>query len=428
MLKHFLFALVVGVACGFASVILCILVGWAYDCFNSFTWLVWLLPAVGILELALYKALRLPLDMTTGTLIGDMAENKRISYALAPGILAATCMSVFCGASVGKEAGALQIGASLGSLISRPFNIRSIYKTEKNDEMNNYAAGCGMAACFSALFFAPLGSCMLVLELVRFRRPLARHFISMVFACSVAYVIASLIGIGDIIPEVALPAFSWQIAVQCVIVGVAAAIFGTVLGWGIGFAQAVTKGISNNIAKRIAGRFDKRMDRRSTSRKNAQSVKCYAIWVCAGGIIFATLVTAFGWGAFTGTGGDTLTQALQGHFTETGFLVKMLLTFVCLGFWLKGGEIMPSFCIGGLMGAACSSLAGYDPLFGAAIGVLAFFAAFSRCPLGAFLMGCEIFGWAATPFLAISVAVAFALGKLFLHLLRKVMHSLPKFH
>lgn len=38
----------------------------------------------------------------------------------------------------------------------------------------------------------------------------------------------------------------------------------------------------------------------------------------------------------------------------------------------------------------------------------AFFAAAGRCPLTALLMGAEIFGWLALPFLLIAVAAAYA--------------------
>ncbi len=44
-----------------------------------------------------------------------------------------------------------------------------------------------------------------------------------------------------------------------------------------------------------------------------------------------------------------------------------LLTFICLGFWFKGGEIMPSLCIGGLLGGACFAMTGSSPQMGVAV-------------------------------------------------------------
>lgn len=57
-----------------------------------------------------------------------------------------------------------------------------------------YAASCGMAACFAALFFAPLGSTAFVIELSRYDRSVWRHAPFMLLACFVAFGLASIIG------------------------------------------------------------------------------------------------------------------------------------------------------------------------------------------------------------------------------------------
>ncbi len=381
-IKHLLFAVVVGVVCGLASVVLCLCVGWSYDLFKDFKWLIWALPVFGVFELALYKWWKLRPDMTTHRVIMHMRDNKPVSYFLAPGILLGTCMTILGGGSVGKEAGALQMGASLGSLVSRPFKLRSIYRRNYDEKLNDAVAATGMAACFSALFFAPLGSCMFVLELMRFKKSVTRHFVSMLVACFVAFFIASTIGIGDIITKVAFPLIDWRVVGQCVVIGVAAAIFGTIFDSVIHWIHDLTWRLSKN----------------------------YFLWVIVGGLLFAAIITIFNLDYLTGSGGDTLNRVLNGRFGAWDFLIKAILTAICLGFWFKGGEIMPSFCIGGLLGASCSYLSGGDAVFGAAVGVVSFFAAFSRCPLAAFLMGCEIFGWQGALFFVIGIVVAYMFG------------------
>lgn len=380
--KHGLFALVVGVISAIASIVLCLMVGWSYDLFSAATWLVWLLPVFGVVSLLLYKWWQLRLDLTTHRVIQQMRDNKAISPLLAPGILLGTCLSILGGGSVGKEAGALQIGASLGTLVSRPFKLHSIYKSNADESMDGYVAATGMAATFSALFFAPLGSCMFVLELTRFHKNITKHMVTILVACFVAWGIASIFGIGDVIDKVAVPDMAWTVVGQCVVIGVAAALVGTLFDSGIHWLHDLTWRISRN----------------------------YFVWVIVGGLLFAVLVTFCGWGHFTGSGGNILEDALHGRFGAWDFAIKALLTLICLGFWFKGGEIMPSFCIGGLLGASCSFLTGGDPAFGAAVGVMGFFAAFSRCPLAAFLMGCEIFGWMCAPYLAIAIFVAYMFG------------------
>lgn len=420
VLRHGVFVVAVGVVGAAASVVLCLVVGWAYDLVCAHGWLLYLLPIFAVASLLLYRALRLPLDTTTHTVINDICADRPISPALAPGILLGTAVSILGGASVGKEAAALHMGASLGDLVARPLNLRpmtGVWKGESHADgaggadggdgavgsagaskgaaggagsgggasggVHAYAASCGMAACFAALFFAPLGSTAFVIELSRYDRSVWRHAPFMLLACFVAFGLASIIGIGDVIPKVPLPALSWPVVGQCVVIAVACALVGTVCIQIIDGAQRLTKRISQN----------------------------YYLWAALGGVLMAVLVTLFDWRGFEGTGANLLSDALAGRAGGWTFAVKALLTIVCLGLWLRGGEIMPTFTVGALLGASCTVMTQGDPAFSAAVGLVAFFAAMSRCPVTAFLMGCEIFGWAGAPAFALAVAVSFSLGR-----------------
>lgn len=121
VLRHGVFVVAVGVVGAAASVVLCLVVGWAYDLVCAHGWLLYLLPIFAVASLLLYRALKLPLDITTHTVINDICADRPISPALAPGILLGTAVSILGGASVGKEAAALHMGASLGDLVARPF-------------------------------------------------------------------------------------------------------------------------------------------------------------------------------------------------------------------------------------------------------------------------------------------------------------------
>lgn len=416
VLRHGVFAVAVGVVGAAASVVLCLVVGWAYDLVCAHGWLLYLLPIFAVASLLLYRALKLPLGTTTHTVINDICADRPISPALAPGILLGTALSILGGASVGKEAAALHMGASLGDLVARPLKLRPLTGVWKGGSradgaggtsggdgavgsasasggagngggasggVHAYAASCGMAACFAALFFAPLGSTAFVIELSRYDRSVWRHAPFMLLACFVAFGLASIIGIGDVIPKVPLPALSWPVVGQCVVIAVACALVGTVYIQIIDGAQRLTKRISQN----------------------------YYLWAALGGVLMAVLVTLFDWRGFEGTGANLLSDALAGRAGGWTFAVKALLTIVCLGLWLRGGEIMPTFTVGALLGASCTVMTQGDPAFSAAVGLVAFFAAMSRCPVTAFLMGCEIFGWAAAPAFALAVAVSFSLGR-----------------
>lgn len=388
VLRHGAFAVVIGVVGAIASIVLCLLVGLAYDLLLDHRWFLYLLPLLGVASLVLYHRLGLALDTTTHTVVNHIRTDRPISPWLAPGILIGTALSVLGGASVGKEAGALHMGASLGDTVARPFKLRPVFRSDQAADpahdkgMRSYAAATGMAATFAALFFAPLGSAAFVVELTRYKREVTRHLPTMLLACFVAFLIARAIGIGDVIPAVEFPALSWPLVGQCLAVAVVCAVGGTLYIKAIEGLQNATKRLSRN----------------------------YYLWAALAGVLMIALVSLFGWESFEGTGANQLSLALAGKQESWAFAVKGLLTVVCLGLWLRGGEIMPTFTVGALLGASCTVMTGGDPGPSAAIGLVAFFAAMSRCPLAAFLMGCEIFGWYAAPLFALAVAVSSSLG------------------
>lgn len=379
--RHCLFALVVGVAGAAGSIVLCLVVDAADRFALSHRFVLFALPVLGVLGLLLYKALKIPAHESTDDVVRTFRENRPVSAKLAPGILAGTALTVLGGGSVGKEAGALQMGASLGELVSRPFGLRALHR-ESRARLNGYAAACGMASCFSALFFSPLGATMFVLELSRFDRTVVHRLPTMLVGAFIGCAIARAAGIGDVIPAVAVPEVSVELLGGCVLVGLACGVAGTAFSWGI-------KGAKRLLRSRVGNPY---------------------LAVFAGGALFAALVFAFGWFGYMGTGDALMGRALAGDVAGWDFAVKLLLTVVALGFGFKGGEIMPMFCIGSLLGCALGAAVGLDAPLLAAAGLAGFFSAASRCPLAAFLIGCEVFGWLAAPYLVVAVAVAFLCG------------------
>lgn len=379
LVRHTACALVVGAAGAAASIVLTLTVDLAGTLSRRFPWLLLVLPALGLASVGLYKLLRLPMNLATDGVIERFRANERIPGGVAPGILGGTFLTVLGGGSVGMEAGALQMGASVGSMIGRPFKLAPVWRRGRAIP-NGYPAALGMTAAFSALFFAPLGSCMLVLELARFDRAVARHVPTMLVAAFVAFAIARPIGIGDLIPTVALPALSWASVAQCLLVGLCCAVGGALFASGL---RALRHATRHRVGRPLVA-------------------------AAAGGLLFAGLVLAFGWQAFEGTGVGFLRGALAGHAAPGDFAVKGALTVLVLGFGYKGGEIMPMFTVGALLGCALGLATGQPAGFSAALGMAAFFAAASRCPLAAVLMGAEIFGWLALPYLLIAVAAAYA--------------------
>ena len=125
------------------------------------------------------------------------------------------------------------------------------------------------------------------------------------------------------------------------------------------------------------------------------------------GIGITILVVAFGLQSFEGGGMNLLKQAASGSIGTWDFAIKAGLVFLALGSGFKGGEIMPTLVIGGLLGCSLGQLINVDPAFATAIGVMTFFAGMTRCPIAAFFLGFEVFGVEIIPFLAVSLIFAY---------------------
>ena len=112
---------------------------------------------------------------------------------------------------------------------------------------------------------------------------------------------------------------------------------------------------------------------------------------------------------FNGAGMDMALKAVGGEADWYSFLMKMLFTAVTLSAGFKGGEIVPTFCIGATFGCVLGSLLGLDPGIAAALGIN-FFANLlidATWDYGIFLGATLIYGFLARGF---SLGIAFFWG------------------
>ena len=106
--------------------------------------------------------------------------------------------------------------------------------------------------------------------------------------------------------------------------------------------------------------------------------------------------------SYCGTGSTQITQALAGGSLDAwAFAAKALLTLCCLGWSLKGGEVMPALCIGACLGSAVAAVCGADPAAFAALGMVGVFSACSLSPLASLALGVEAFGAGLAPCIAV---------------------------
>ena len=112
-LKWLLIALVTGAVGGAVGSMFHVSVQWAAQLRAVYPWLLWLLPAGGILITAMYRLSRME-NENTNAIIDSIHFGDDVPLLLVPCIYFATVITHLFGGSAGREGAALQIGGSLG--------------------------------------------------------------------------------------------------------------------------------------------------------------------------------------------------------------------------------------------------------------------------------------------------------------------------
>ena len=87
-----------------------------------------------------------------------------------------------------------------------------------------------------------------------------------------------------------------------------------------------------------------------------------------------------------------LSSAFDGNVSYLAFIIKLMLTTLCLGAGYQGGEVTPLFVIGATLGATLSNILGLPFAFSAALGLVGVFSGATNAPIACFMMYLELFG------------------------------------
>lgn len=350
-------------------------------------WLVWLLPAAGLLIVFLYRASGVKKSQGTNLVLLAVRSPEPVPFKMAPLIFISTVLTHLFGGSAGREGAALQMGGSLG------FSLGRLFRLDEKDL--HIMTMCGMSAAFSALFGTPLAAAVFAMEVVS----VGVMYYAALVPCTVASLIASCIAhwfgilleayriIG--IPAVA-PLPMLKVALLAALCAVVSILFCTVL--------------------------------RKTGRLCKKVTNPY-LRAVLGGLAVAILTLVFGTD-YLGTGMDGIAAALHGTAKPEAFLIKLLFTALTLGVGFKGGEIVPGLFVGAAFGCTMAGLVGLNPAFGAALGMLAVFCGVTNCPLTTLVLGVELFGAQGAAFYLLASAVSYMLsGYTGLYSKQKILYS-----
>ena len=321
------------------------------------TWLVLLLPFAGLLSVGLYRVFKMTGNRGTNEIIDAILENGHVNPLITPVIFLASSITHLFGGSAGREGAALQLGGSTASLVAKLLNMKEKART--------VLIMSGMSAVFAGLFGTPLTACLFTMEFAA----VGKIFTPALLPCYLSAYTASRVSLcfgvhpeGYLLENVLeiTPDVSWRLLVLAVLIGLLGIVMVTV------FHQA-----EHQAKKWIPNAW---------------------VRIAAGGAVVTVLTLLVGDHRFNGAGMHMALEAVAGHADWYSFLLKMLFTAVTLGAGFKGGEIVPTFCIGATFGCLTGGLLGLDPGISAAMGLVGLFCGATNSPITSVILSIEMFG------------------------------------
>jgi H+/Cl- antiporter ClcA len=111
-----------------------------------------------------------------------------------------------------------------------------------------------------------------------------------------------------------------------------------------------------------------------------------------GGILFVLLVQFGRLHDFTGLGLNVISESFVEPIAPAVFALKFLLTFLCVSYGFRGGEVTPLFFVGVTLGSAAAAVLSLPLTICAALGFVGVFAGAGAVPIACTIMACELFG------------------------------------
>lgn len=369
------FALYTGIVLGIVSSAFsyCLRTGIAAR--NENPQLIILLPVGGLLIAGFYKLLDYSKDGGTNLVLESIQSGKEIPLRMTPLIFVSTVVTQIFGGSAGREGAALQIGGSVGNFLGK------LFKLNANDKKVFIMSG--MSAAFSALFGTPVAAAVFSMEVVS----VGIMQYSALVPCTIASLIASAVAVRTgAVPE----RFTVTNIVDFSLITAGKTIFLACLCAGISVIFCI-------LLRQTGKAFTKYIENR------------YHRVVFGATLIIMFTVYVNSWD-YSGTGMELIERAIDGEVYPTAFMWKMLFTAVTLACGFKGGEIVPSFCIGATFGCLFGQLMGMSPSLCASIGMVSLFCGVTNCPISSLLIAIELFGIDALPYYLLAISISYMLS------------------
>ena len=373
-LQWFFLAIPTGLICGLVGTLFHLSVERVTELRANQPWLLFLLPAAGLLITALYKATKCE-GVGTNNVIRAVQSGEPVSILLVPAIFLGTVLTHLCGGSAGREGAALQMGGSIG------WNVGTLLQLK--DHARRTATISGMAAFFSALFGTPLTAALFAMMVEDVGLTFTSAFVPAFTSALIAYGCSLAFGIGPTHFAITAPELTVWNAFLVILLGFACAAVSRLFCGLLHFME----------------------------HKVPQLLPNPWLRVFVGGVAVIAFSYLFGVGRYNGAGMGVITAAVeQGEALPWDFLCKIFLTALTLSCGFKGGEVVPSFFVGATFGCVFGPLLGLPAGFAAAVGLVSIFCGATNALIPSILLGFELFSGAGLELIALGCGICYMLS------------------
>ncbi len=342
---------------------------------SDHNWLIFLLPLGGLLSVAVYRVCKMTGNRGTNEIIDAVLEGKPVSPMVAPVIFLASAITHLFGGSAGREGAALQLGGSVASMLAKVCKL--------NEDDRRVMIMSGMSAVFAGLFGTPLTAALFCMEFESVGTLFSPALLPCYLASFTAAKVSSLLGVhaeGYLLDTAAAITLGnvWKFALLAVLISL------------LGIAMCYVFHKAEHLAK--------------------HHIPNPWVRIALGGAIITVLTLLVGDHRFNGAGMDMALGAVAGNADWYSFLLKMLFTAVTLAAGFKGGEIVPTFCIGATFGCVVGGLLGLDPGICGALGLVGLFCCATNSPFASMVLSIEMFSGTNLHLFALVCVICFTLS------------------
>ncbi len=360
IIKLILVAAIIGLLSGLTIGIFLLLLADVVSLNLTYKNLIFILPLSGIFMSFLYSY---SINAAKGNnmIIETINSKKGISpygeipFSMAPLVFLGTILTHLFGGSVGREGSGVQIGGVFGFWVGKLFHL--------SDEERKVLLISGVAAGFSAIFGTPLAGTLFSLEIATIGRLSYSAMLPSLTAAVVGDFVVRTLGVHHtLFPKPADISFSNILFIIIAGIAFGLASYAFVLFTHF-FKDLLTKYFPNPYLK-----------------------------VFIGGSLMVVATLCLGTRLYNNLSLDLLQMAFVGKSPFWAFVIKLLLTTLCLGAGYQGGEVTPLFVVGATLGASFAFIFHLPVTALAALGLVGVFAGATNAPIASFVLYLELFG------------------------------------